>query len=96
MDKEARKKEIQREIQGLNKRIQVLVREWGRLDLGLPPIDHASDPDYIPEFLRRKDERVAPRPVKAGVVRLDVLRFRLTGNREAQERNRRKDSRGTG
>ena len=91
MDKEARKKEIQREINSLNKRIQVLVREWGRIDLGLPPIDHHHDPDFIPEFLRRKDERV-PRPAKAGVVRLDVLRSRLRGNRETQERNRRKDS----
>jgi hypothetical protein len=95
MDKEARKKEIQREINSLNKRIQVLVREWGRIDLGLPPIDHHHDPDFIPEFLRRKDERV-PRTAKAGVIRLDVLRSRLRGDRETQERNRRKDSGATG
>jgi hypothetical protein len=95
MDREARKKEIQREINSLNKRIQVLVREWGRIDLGLPPIDHHHDPDFIPEFLRRKDERV-PRTAKAGVIRLDVLRSRLRGDRETQERNRRKDSGATG
>ena len=95
MDREARKKEIQREINSLNKRIQVLVREWGRIDLGLPAIDHHHDPDFIPEFLRRKDERV-PRTAKAGVIRLDVLRSRLRGDRETQERNRRKDSGATG
>ena len=95
MDKEVRKKQIQREIQSLNKRIQVLVREWGRLDLGLPTVDYTYDPDHIPEFLRRQDERV-PRTAKAGVIRLDVLRSRLRGDRETQERNRRKDSGATG
>jgi hypothetical protein len=97
MDKEQKRREIQRQIQSLNKQIQVLVREWGRLDLGLPLVDHKHDPDYIPEFLRRKDEqRVTTRPVKTSVVRLDVLRSRLRGKRELQERGRGQDPGRTG